>query len=491
MDLPLNKILIGDVVEKLKQLPDECIHTCITSPPYWNLRDYGITGQLGLEALPSEYVQKLVIAFREVRRVLRKDGTLWLNLGDSYAANWNSQRLEGGGGFKDSERKRTKHPPPGLKSKDLVGIPWRVAFALQEDGYYLRSDIIWQKTNPMPESVNDRPTKAHEYIFLLTKSDRYFYDAEAIKETATYSQEAKWDNGADGHGGGLSHAGQGSSTRKFNPVNPGMRNKRTVWTVQTEPFPEAHFATYPEMLIAPCVLAGTSERGACPHCGASWKRLMEHPDFSEQPKRESPKMQRSDRTSAGQAWQDWRDEHPSKTVGWDPQCPCGSDLKPDDLQIIETPTGERVAEDPSLETGRKGFNRPRGENEGKRPITRWEQRNIAKQIKTSPNKAEMEAEAGEAFAHYIRTDRTGARPVPSDLLDAWVTKGWLKREDPPKPNPSEPVPCVVLDPFMGAGTTALVALKSRRNFIGIELNPEYAAIAERRISQELAQKKLF
>ena len=202
-------------------------------------------------------------------------------------------------------------------------------------------------------------------------------------------------------------------------------------------------------------------------------------------------MERSDRTSAGQAWQDWRDENPSKTIGWEPTCGCGLGMKPDDLQVIETPTGERAGEDPSFETGRKGFNRPRGDNEGRRPITRWEQRKIAAQLKASSHREEMEKEAGEAFAHYIRTDKTGSRPVPAELLEAWVAKGWVVRESAPEMKPKEPVPCVVLDPFMGAGTTALVALKSHRNFIGMELNPEYAAIAERRIAQELAQMKLF
>jgi hypothetical protein len=345
----------------------------------------------------------------------------------------------------------------------------------------------------MPESVSDRPTKAHEYIFLLTKKDRYFYDHYAIREPHTEeslarvgrgrSSDHKWSDGGPGD--------QTLAKDISKACHPNGRNKRSVWTISTEPFSEAHFATYPEELIIPCILAGTSERGACPLCGAAWRRIVEDPNFEEQPKRDTPKMERSDRTSAGQAWQDWRDENPSKTIGWEPQCGCGSGLKPDDLQVIETPTGERTGEDPSKETGRKGFNRPRGENEGKRPITRWEQRKIAAQLKASPHRAEMEAEAGEAFAHYIRADKTGARPVSSDLLEAWVAKGWATRETPPSLKPSDPVPCVVLDPFMGAGTTALVALKSSRSFVGMELNPEYAAIAERRIAQELAQKKLF
>ena len=222
----------GDSLDVLKSMADESVDCCITSPPYWGLRDYGCNGQLGLEKSPEEYVANMVQLFREVRRVLKADGVLWLNLGDSYA----------GGGR------------AGLKPKDLVGIPWRVAFALQADGWWLRQDIIWHKPNPMPESVKDRCTKSHEYIFLMTKSAKYYYDNEAIKEpvcdVSIKRAEYKWDCDRPSTKN-ASMNGDGIHTDKMGTrfVNPEGRNKRSVWTVTTKPFKEAHFATYPPDLI--------------------------------------------------------------------------------------------------------------------------------------------------------------------------------------------------------------------------------------------------
>jgi DNA modification methylase len=250
----LNKVFFGDCVESLKQMPEKIVHTCVTSPPYFGLRDYGHEGQIGLEPTPDEYVAKLVAVFREVRRVLRDDGTLWLNLGDSYAS--------GGRKTRDSDAKLEQRgmdtrpaDPEGLKPKDLIGIPWRVAFALQADGWYLRQDIIWHKPNPMPESVTDRCTKAHEYIFLLSKSERYYFDHEIIKEESVTpvrarekgNGESAVDTKERGHG---SHCG-----------NDGKRNRRSVWTVTTKPYKGAHFATFPPDLITPCVLAGAPPEG--------------------------------------------------------------------------------------------------------------------------------------------------------------------------------------------------------------------------------------
>lgn len=258
----------GDCREILRTLPDESLNCCVTSPPYWGLRDYGIENQLGLEATPEEYVAHLVEVFREVRRVLRDDGTLWLNLGDSYAAGGNNagSRPED---LTDKQRSNRgcryerRIAPSGLKPKDLVGIPWRVAFALQADGWYLRSDIIWHKPNPMPEAVTDRPTKAHEYIFLLSKSEKYYYDAEAIKEPAESRSLSKWqDRKADGEPtrrGDPSTSGH--ITRTATLASSDGRNKRSVWTVPTEPYPEAHFATFPEDLIKPCIKAGSPSGG--------------------------------------------------------------------------------------------------------------------------------------------------------------------------------------------------------------------------------------
>ena len=322
------RIITADVIDGLRQLPDESVHTCITSPPYWGLRDYGVEGQIGLEATPAAFVARMVEVFTEVRRVLRADGTCWVNLGDSYATGAGKVGGAPGGGeqgarwagYRGAHSKvnsgkaayrlpdadgigpmtqPNRLPIAGLKPKDLIGIPWRVAFALQADGWWLRSDIIWAKPNPMPESVTDRPTKAHEYVFLLTKSERYFYDAEAIKEPASVNS----------HGGLQPNAGakqnaigqqQGKTTLGMRPVGraqPGVystrpqseprgpasnfgefasRNKRSVWTVPTSPYPEAHFATFPPDLIEPMILAGCPLGGTVldPFSGAGTTALV-------------------------------------------------------------------------------------------------------------------------------------------------------------------------------------------------------------------------
>lgn len=295
------RIINADVMDGLAQLDDESVHCVVTSPPYWGLRDYGVDGQIGLEATPAEFVARMVEVFREVRRVLRKDGTCWMNLGDSYAGSWGAQYrgdeypggLEGTSpiqarSIKASVREQSGtgslKRTPGLKSKDLIGVPWRVALALQDDGWWLRSDIIWSKPNPMPESVTDRPTKAHEYVFLLTKSERYFYDAEAIREVAEtddtrrpYGSAGVIDpRGRDAQGNGKPRTGIGSKgnahgfrggsyvggepgkrTSTGNGPNETLsRNKRSVWSIATAPFPEAHFATFPPELPEICIKAG-------------------------------------------------------------------------------------------------------------------------------------------------------------------------------------------------------------------------------------------
>ena len=238
-------------------LPDSSVQCVVTSPPYFGLRDYGIDGQLGLEKTPDEYVAKLVDVFREVHRVLKGDGVVWLNLGDSYAANRSYQVADNK--HTDVGNTKSSRVPLGFKPKDLLGIPWRVALALQADGWWLRSDIIWSKPNPMPESVTDRPTRAHEYLFLLTKSARYYYDADAIKEPVSEST--------------LKRFGTTTPTRK-NPSKQGLavgsvrgeqclgspngvKNKRSVWNITTQPYKGAHFATFPKKLVEPCVLAGS------------------------------------------------------------------------------------------------------------------------------------------------------------------------------------------------------------------------------------------
>lgn len=270
-------------MEKLRELPGESVHTCVTSPPYWGLRDYGQPGQIGLEKTPEEYVARMVEVFREVRRVLRDDGTLWLNLGDSYAGGAKRNTGRNDENPEDIARRsalyQTGRPKAlsggnkpgaievehGLKPKDLVGIPWRVAFALQADGWYLRSDIIWNKPNAMPESVRDRPTKAHEYIFLLSKSPKYYYDADAIREPHTSPQNIKYNKKTrNNQSWSDSQKGVGNAQRdSFGGVgyNPKGRNKRTVWNVSTRPFKGAHFAVFPPDLIRPCILAGAPEGG--------------------------------------------------------------------------------------------------------------------------------------------------------------------------------------------------------------------------------------
>lgn len=249
-------IIIGDCLEVMKTLPEKSVQTCVTSPPYWGLRDYGVDGQLGLEKTPDEYVSKMVNVFREVRRVLKDDGTLWLNLGDSYTGSANS----GGETTRTCQSQpnaRGKNLPAkhghNLKPKDLVGIPWRVAFALQADGWWLRQDIIWHKPNPMPESVTDRCTKAHEYIFLLSKAERYYYDADAVKEESCKPSGVLTLVSSEGKAGTL----RNDEGRIH--VSDGKRNRRSVWTVSTRPFKEVHFATYPPKLIEPCILAGSRE----------------------------------------------------------------------------------------------------------------------------------------------------------------------------------------------------------------------------------------
>ena len=256
--MPHARILVGDVRTRLAEIPDGSVRTCITSPPYFGLRDYGHDGQIGLEQTPDDYVNELVEVFREVRRVLSDDGTLWLNLGDSYAGSG----VGGGGNRKGNENgqhdalKALGRPPvpTGLKPKDLIGIPWRVAFALQQDGWYLRSDIIWHKPNPMPESVTDRPTKSHEYLFLLTKSPRYYYDHEAIKEDGVIPAGTKVAKGSAERQG---LKGVNARPPEYK-VYDGKRNKRDVWTINTKPFKGAHFAVMPEALAEPCILAGSA-----------------------------------------------------------------------------------------------------------------------------------------------------------------------------------------------------------------------------------------
>lgn len=386
------RVVQGDCREVLRSLPDASVHCCVTSPPYFGLRDYGVAGQIGLEPTPDAYVEQMVAVFREVRRVLRDDGTLWLNLGDSYARSWsgNSMRPDGGSqrpggpGFHplDDRYKPRNGATYGLKPKDLIGIPWLVAFALRSDGWWLRQDNIWHKPNPMPESVTDRCTKAHEYLFLLVKSERYYYDAEAIAEQAEQGNYATWDerraNGEPTRRGfdAAMRPGNGKSLAP----RDGKRNKRSVWTVGTQPFPEAHFATFPPDLIEPCIKAGCPET-VCAKCGAPWVRQIEAESADG----------RKGLMVGGKAYD---------------------------------ASGNALAGDNMIDHGTRG-----SFNVGKKGVLK----------------------------------KTTIGFIPSCECDAGTTGG------------------TVLDPFGGAGTTGLVADRLKRDAILIELNPEYADMAQRRI----------
>lgn len=273
----------GDCLEVMKGMEAESVDCCVTSPPYYGLRDYGTAGQMGLESTLEQYIERMVGVFREVKRVLKNDGTLWLNMGDSYSGSKKGAAMypENAMKYKQGTNKGTLNNntlcnvlPMGIKPKNLMGVPWRVAFALQSDGWYLRQDIIWSKPNPMPESVRDRCTRAHEYIFLLSKLPQYYYDREAIKEPTGSKGNANgfrvgkrnhvdnkkqrlpagWDTRQGAHG--AFHREGRSSDVEYLTSNFPFRNKRSVWTVATRPFKEAHFATFPEDLIRPCVKAG-------------------------------------------------------------------------------------------------------------------------------------------------------------------------------------------------------------------------------------------
>ncbi len=269
----VNKFILlnGDALEVLKDIPDNTVHMVVTSPPYWQLRDYMVSGQLGQEATPEEYVEKLVIIMREVKRVLRKDGTCWFNIGDGYnnssgysraKGEWKRKGREQGSG----DRKSFKHAV--IKRKDLIGMPWRVGFALQEDGWYLRNDIIYSKTNPMPDGAKDRPTRSHEYIFLLTKSSKYFYDYYASLEDTDKQPEGEQGFGANIQEGTF----RMDQDRSFQHY--GKRNKRSVWQTSVANFKGGHYATFSIKLIEPCIVAGTSAKGCCVDCGTPWDRIF-------------------------------------------------------------------------------------------------------------------------------------------------------------------------------------------------------------------------
>lgn len=322
----LNHCHIGDAAGTLARLADEGVRVqcCVTSPPYYGLRDYGVDGQIGLEGTPEGYVKRLVDVSRGVWNVLADDGLLWINIGDSYNAAGRSGHGSSIGAKQSSNRASAnaadlcRPAATGMAGKNLLGIPWRLAFALQDDGWILRDDIIWHKPNPMPESVRDRCTKAYEHVFLLAKSERYFWDYEAMQEPAVRgSCGSRFDQGktADHLLGRAGRGPRAESTR---------RNRRNVWTIPTRPYAGAHFAVMPEKLVEWPVLASTSPRGHCPECGARWHRVVEHTKM---------RLRKTDRNEArgtrtGSSGTMLAPAS-TRTTGWEPGCGCGLDPVPD------------------------------------------------------------------------------------------------------------------------------------------------------------------
>lgn len=338
------RILQGDALTRLRELPSGSVHCIVTSPPYYGLRKYLPDGhadkrfELGNERVPdclgwatghpcgACYVCRLLAVFAECWRVLRDDGVMFLNLGDSYAndGKW--------GGSTGGKHVSALHGEPigrtrretGLKPKDLIGVPWRVAFALQAAGWWLRADIIWAKKAPMPESVTDRPTRSHEHVFLLTKSARYFYDAEAVKEQSTGQNGTAANFKRETKDGGRTETGKAATQHRLDrepTFDNGSRNQRDVWLLGPEPYAAAHFATFPTEIPRRAILAGTSERGCCPACGAPWERIIENSGTG--PQRQSRKNEQVRLTRfAGQAWEKWKAENPNVTTGWAPTCRC-------------------------------------------------------------------------------------------------------------------------------------------------------------------------
>lgn len=366
------QLINSDVIEGLRQLPDASVHCVVTSPPYFGLRDYGVDGQIGLEATPDAYIARLVEVFQEVRRVLRNDGTLWINIGDSYAGSWGNyggknrgngqQRISRNGSQvhnKAYDGKDKWRPPtagklgPGLKPKDLCGIPWRLAFALQNDGWWLRSDIIWSKPNGMTESVEDRPTKAHEYIFLLTKRARYFYDNEAVKEPAAQAGRVRADRfGGNKYVEGVKHGHGSTFTGSEN------RNCRSVWTMATQANHEAHFATFPKALPEICIKAGTSERGCCAQCGAPRARIIEKALTAHDGQTESAYEKGSTANRLAKLRQAARERgeeytNATKTVGWQQTCKCADAGEPVDCTVLDPFAGISTTGIAALMLGRR------------------------------------------------------------------------------------------------------------------------------------------
>lgn len=334
-------IVCGDSLQVLSGMASGSVHCCITSPPYWGLRAYqGDAGMIGLEPTLEEHIERLVALFREVRRVLRDDGTLWLNYGDAYAGNG---KTGGGSPGKEAAGHGTrgggeKTVPSNLKPKDLMLLPARVVLALQADGWWLRSEIIWAKPNPMPESVRDRPTSAHEKVYLMSKRPRYFYDAEAVRTAHKPDSLKRYESGLhiQYSGDDIAEQKRGklfNSDRMGNHVNHSGANLRNVWHIATAPYSGAHFATFPPALVEPCIKAGTSQKGVCSQCAAPWERVV---DKRLRRRTDAPYSNPFDETADknDQGNNRVRDGHKrghfyeTDTIGWRPTCACDAKLVP-------------------------------------------------------------------------------------------------------------------------------------------------------------------
>mgnify|MGYP003665583719 FL=1 len=322
------KILVGNNMDKLKEINDSTVDCVVSSPPYFGLRDYGVEGQFGLEETLEEYIDKTVLLFEELRRVLKPQGTVWWNLGDSYAnksSAWGGRgknSILNNTGLKDKQRRNTI-VPEGLKAKDLMMIPARVAIALSENGWYLRSEIIWHKPNPMPESVKDRPTSAHEKIYLFAKNKKYYYDADAIREKAKTKPTIR-NKSAEGYQADYAKGKRFSEGERT--YGNGYANKRNVWTVTTKPFKGAHFAVFPPDLIEPCIKAGSSEHGCCSECGNPYERDTKVVSVPQRTTRDNmvgviPGRDKTSRMNSKEMESLVREE-----IGWIATCKCNADV---------------------------------------------------------------------------------------------------------------------------------------------------------------------
>jgi DNA modification methylase len=463
------EIAVTDVLVALRALPRSSVHCIVTSPPYWGLRDYGVKGQIGLEPHPDVWLKKMIEVGFELHRVLRDDGTLWVNCGDAYAASG-----KGGTGFlfrqylgtKISVENQRRRPVRGLKEKDLIGLPYMLAFAYRDViGFYWRSDNVWHKPNPMPESVRDRCTRAHELVLHFAKSSEYFYDKDAAREPYTESSlsRRKYASGADVPVRRAEHqpGSEGKSvveTPNLYAANPLGRNKTSVWSINSEPFKGGHFATFPTELVDPIVKLGTSERGVCPCCGAPWKRIIA-----------------KKKTAASEAWK--------KASGADAAGEyTGTSAKHATLEPAPFANGEQKVQNPSEVKARILAGMVERRTVGWKPS-----------CGCSPVATITGDRCGCTIPTAVRLDfltpiRACADPTCSHPLESHGRDAGHCGRCPCRVfrfgDPYAPIAATVLDPFSGAATTGMVARRLGRRYLGIELNPKYAAMSVQRLEDD-------